>query len=106
MTAIVGMAYFHADPEDEDKDFIRVTPKDGSEPFLWSQMTDVKEIVEYANSKGAVMLNIHRSTIYLNHDGMSIDALIIIDELKTSKRDNTKYAASNQNSQSCQGMAE
>ena len=44
VTAKVGLAHFHPHPEDENKDFILVTPKDGSKAFLWGQMLDMKEI--------------------------------------------------------------
>ncbi|MCQ8127485.1 hypothetical protein [Methylomonas rivi] len=50
-TVSVGMATFHPHPESEEKDYMLVTPRDGTEPFFWNQMIDVKEILEFAKDR-------------------------------------------------------
>ena len=35
------------------KDFIQVTPKDVSEPYIWNQMMDVNEINDLVNATGS-----------------------------------------------------
>ncbi|WKJ90678.1 hypothetical protein QZJ86_00665 [Methylomonas montana] len=50
-TVSVGVATFHPHPEDEEKDYMLVTPRDGTEPFFWHQMIDVKEILEFAKER-------------------------------------------------------
>lgn len=49
----VGLTHFHPHPNDEKKDFIQVTPKDVSEPYIWNQMTDVNEIKELVHATGS-----------------------------------------------------
>jgi len=48
----VGLAHFHAHPTDESKDCAFITPKDGSEIFMWYQMINMKEILEFADANG------------------------------------------------------
>jgi hypothetical protein len=48
----VGLAHFHAHPTDESQDFALITPKDGSQPFMWHQMIDMHEILELAEVNG------------------------------------------------------
>ena len=50
--ATVGLAYFFAHEDDEDKDFIRIMPKDNSSYFAWGDMTDIKDVLEVAEAMG------------------------------------------------------
>lgn len=52
MSAAVGISRFHPHPVDDSKDFSVITPKDGSEPFSWEDMIDIKDIVEFAKLRG------------------------------------------------------
>jgi hypothetical protein len=49
---VVGVAHFHANDENEDLDYLEVTPKDGSKPFMWQEMIDAKDVVEFAKERG------------------------------------------------------
>jgi len=44
MSVCVGVAEVVLHESDEDMDFIKITPRDGSEPFLWSDMVEGHEI--------------------------------------------------------------
>ena len=45
----VGLAHFHAHDTDEEQDCSVITPKDGSAPFHWREMIDIREILELAH---------------------------------------------------------
>lgn len=49
MDVCVGLAHFHAHATDEELDEMIVTPKDGSDPFMWGEMIDVSDIMKVCN---------------------------------------------------------
>lgn len=50
--ACVGVAHFE-EGETENLDVIRVTPKDGSNDFLWGEMIDVNDLIKEEASENS-----------------------------------------------------